>query len=65
MFDYNVVPNTPFFGTGRRGRLRGWGAWELALRWTYVDMSLVNVNPANQIQDAPGPPPFPNYGVLN
>ena len=65
VFDYNVVPNTPFFGTGRRGRLRGWGAWELALRWTYVDMSLVNVNPANQIQDAPGPPPFPNYGVLN
>ena len=65
VFDYNVVPHTPFFGTGRRGRLRGWGAWELSARWTYVDMSLVNVNPANQIQDAPGPPPLPNYGVLN
>jgi len=65
VFDYNVVPHTPFFGTGRRGRLRGWGAWELAFRWTYVDMSMVNVNPANQLLDLKGPPPFPNYGVLN
>jgi len=65
VFDYNVVPHTPFFGTGRRGRLRGWGAWELAFRWSYVDMSLTNVNPANQLLNLPGPPPFPNYGVLN
>ena len=65
VFDYNVVPHTPFFGTGRHGHLRGWGAWELACRWTYVDMSMVNVNPANQIQNSVGPPPFPNYGVLN
>ena len=65
VFDYNVVPHTPFFGTGRRGKIRGWGAWEVTGRWTYVDMSLTNVNPANQIQNAPGPPPFPNYGVLN
>jgi phosphate-selective porin OprO/OprP len=65
VFDYNVVPHTPFFGTGRHGHLRGWGAWELACRWSYVDMSMVNVNPANQIQHAVGPPPSPNYGVLN
>ena len=65
VFDYNVVPHTPFFGTGRHGHLRGWGAWELACRWTYVDMSMVNLNPANQLMNDPGPPPFPNYGVLN
>ena len=66
VFDYNVVPHTPFFGTGRHGHVRGWGAWELACRWTYVDMSLVNVNPDNQLQkNVLGPPPFPNYGVLN
>lgn len=66
VFDYNVVPHTPFFGTGRHGRLRGWGAWELACRWTYVDMSMVNLNPDNQLmKNVVGPPPFPNYGVLN
>jgi phosphate-selective porin OprO/OprP len=65
VFDYNVVPHTPFFGTGRHGRIRGWGAWEVAFRWSYVDLSLANVNPANQLLDAAGPPPNPNYGVLN
>ena len=66
VLDYNVVPFTPFFGTGRRGRMVGWGAWEIAARWSYVDLSGVNIRPANIL---PGPPdalpPSPNAGVLN
>ena len=66
VLDYNVVPHTPFFGTGRRGQLVGWGAWELAARWTWVDLSGVNVRPSNIL---PGPPsiipPSRNAGVLN
>ena len=65
VLDYNVVPFTPFFGTGRHGRMAGWGAWELAARWSYVDLSAVNVNPANQLSNIKGPPPSPNAGVLN
>jgi phosphate-selective porin OprO/OprP len=66
VFDYNVVPFTPFFGTGRRGQVMGWGAWEVAARWSYVDLSGVNIRPSNIL---PGPPdtlpPSPNAGVLN
>ncbi len=65
VFDYNVVPFTPFFGTGRRGRLMGWGAWELAFRWSYVDMALKNLDPANQLSGSSGPPPSPALGILN
>jgi len=65
VLDYNVVPFTPFFGTGRHGRMAGWGAWELAARWSYVDLSAVNLNPANQLSNIKGPPPSPNAGVLN
>jgi phosphate-selective porin OprO/OprP len=65
VFDYNVVPFTPFFGTGRRGRVMGWGAWELAFRWSYVDMTLGNLVPANQLSGSAGPPASPSRGVLN
>jgi phosphate-selective porin OprO/OprP len=65
VFDYNVVPFSPFFGTGRKGRIRGWGAWEVAFRWSYVDLSCTNLDPANEISGEPGPPPVPNFGVLN
>ncbi len=65
VFDYNVVPFTPFFGTGRRGRMMGWGAWELAFRWSYVDMALKNLDPANQLSGSSGPPPSPSLGILN
>lgn len=66
VFDYNVVPFTPFFGTGRRGRMVGFGAWEVAARWSYVDLSGVNIRPSN-ILPAPARtlPPSPNAGVLN
>lgn len=65
VLDYNVVPYTPFFGTGRKGRIGGWGAWEVAFRWSYVDLSGTAVNPANQISNVVGPPPSPNAGVYN
>ena len=50
VFDYNVNPFTPFFGTGRKGRIRGWGAWELAFRWSYVDLANRDYNPANYLR---------------
>jgi phosphate-selective porin OprO/OprP len=65
VLDYNVVPYTTFFGTGRRGRVAGWGAWEVAFRWTYVDLSCTNVDPVNQLSDSAGPPPAPGYGTYN
>jgi phosphate-selective porin OprO/OprP len=65
VLDYNVVPYTPFFGTGRAGRIGGWGAWEVAFRWSYVDLSGTNLNPANQISNVEAPPPSPNAGVYN
>jgi phosphate-selective porin OprO/OprP len=66
VFDYNVVPFAPLLGTGRRGHMRGWGAWEIAARWTYLDLSGVNIRPSN-ILPAPQDtlPPSPNAGVLN
>lgn len=64
-FDYTVVPYTPFFGTGRKGRVRGWGAWEVAARWSYVDLSGVNVRPDNQLSNTVGPPPSPNAATVN
>jgi phosphate-selective porin OprO and OprP len=68
VFDYNVVPFSPFFGTGRHGGVRGWGAWEVAFRWSYLDLSCTNLNPANEISDPARryeQPPVPNFGVLN
>lgn len=65
VFDYNVEPFTPFFGTGRRGRIRGWGAWEIAFRWSYVDLTSRDLNPANELSDLTGPPPTPQFGTLN
>jgi phosphate-selective porin OprO/OprP len=64
-FDYTVVPYTPFFGTGRKGRIRGWGAWELAARWSYVDLSGVNLRSENQLSNTAGPPPSPNAATVN
>ena len=66
VFDYNVNPFTPFFGTGRKGRIRGWGAWEIAFRWSYVDLANRDYNPANYLADPDAIlPPNPQFGVLN
>ncbi len=67
VFDYNVNPFTPFFGTGRKGRVRGWGAWEVAFRWSYVDMANRGYDTANNLPDPTSnfAPPEPQFGVLN
>ncbi len=62
--DYNVKPFADFFGI--KEGICGWGAWELAARWSYLNLSATNITPANQAGFATaGPPPQPNPGVLN
>ncbi len=65
VLDYNVVPFTPFFGTGRHGEIRGWGAWEVAFRWSWLDLSGSNIRPENQLSNFAGSPPSPNPGEVN
>lgn len=65
VLDYNVKPYTEFFGLGRSGmRMGGWGAWEVAFRWSYLNLN-ASINPANALPGPAGPPPSPNPGVLN
>jgi phosphate-selective porin OprO/OprP len=66
VLDYNVQPYTDFFGLGRRGaRFGGWGAWEVAFRWSYLDLSATNIRANNFLPAPTGPPPSPNPGILN
>ena len=68
--DYNVKPFSEFFGI--KSGICGWGAWELAGRWSFLDLSARNINTANYIIGPPGSPasnattpPSSNPGVLN
>jgi len=63
--DYNCDPFQPFFAVNRG--FCGWGAWEVAARWSWLDLSARNINPANQVGlNAAGTiPPTINPGVLN
>ncbi len=68
--DYNVKPNSDFFGIGRKKPLCGWGAWEVAARWSWLDLSSMHVRADNYVPGqtvAPTlvPPPIINPGVLN
>ncbi|REK10226.1 MAG: hypothetical protein DWQ37_16595 [Planctomycetota bacterium] len=65
VLDYNCQPFSPFYGTGTRGQIGGWGAWELAFRWSYMNLAADNILPENQISDDVGPPPSPNPGYAN
>lgn len=65
VLDYNVVPFSEFFGLGRNARIGGWGAWEAAFRWSYLDLSATNIRPSNQLSNSAGPPPSPNPAVVN
>ncbi len=65
VFDYVVEPFSQFVGTGKRGKICGWGAWEMAFRWSYLNLVGNNVNPANIIAGGAGPPPSPNPGAVN
>lgn len=68
VFD-RIVPFTDFFSLGRRSRFCGWGAWELAGRWSYVNLSNANaiaVATATPGYNGPGVfPASPNPGRLN
>ncbi|MGD9724103.1 MAG: OprO/OprP family phosphate-selective porin [Pirellulales bacterium] len=66
VLDYNVVPYSDFFGIGRRNLcVGGWGAWEVAFRWSWVDLSGTDILPENQLSNSAGPPPAPNPGSVN
>ncbi|HEX4143700.1 MAG TPA: porin [Pirellulales bacterium] len=77
--DYNVKPFSEFFGLGSRKGICGWGAWEVAGRWSYLDLQTSRIRGANYVgtTGTPGTPGFvpggaagpstanPNPGVLN
>jgi phosphate-selective porin OprO/OprP len=65
VMDYNVKPFADFFGLGQDKWMCGWGAWELALRWSYLNLAATNVDPANIVLPIAGPPPNPNPGAVN
>jgi phosphate-selective porin OprO/OprP len=66
VMDYNTPrPNSPFYGSGRHGQVCGWGAWELAFRWSYLNLAADNILPQNQLSNLAGPPPAPNPGEVN
>jgi phosphate-selective porin OprO/OprP len=60
--DYNVKPFQEFFGLGRDQWFCGWGAWEIAARYSYVNL---NAAVAPVAAPAVGPPPSPNPGIVN
>ena len=45
--DYNCRPFSELVGLGRGRRMCGWGAWELAARWSYLDLQTNRVTAAN------------------
>jgi phosphate-selective porin OprO/OprP len=63
--DYNVKPFREFFALGRDQWFCGFGAWEVAARFSYINLASTNILPANQLSAAAGPPPSPNPGIVN
>ncbi|HTU25666.1 MAG TPA: porin [Pirellulales bacterium] len=77
--DYNCQPFSEFFGLGSRKGICGWGAWEVAARWSYLDLQSGRIKASNYVGTTgiPGQPGFvpggaagpsttnPNPGVLN
>jgi phosphate-selective porin OprO/OprP len=63
--DYNVKPFKEFFGLGRDQWFCGWGAWEIAARYSYVNLASTAILPANQLSAGTGLPTSPNPGIIN
>ncbi|MGE0606898.1 MAG: OprO/OprP family phosphate-selective porin [Pirellulales bacterium] len=61
VFD-KITPYTEFFGIGRNKGICGWGAWEIAGRWSYVNL---NNSAAMPTFAAATIPPTPNPGRLH
>jgi phosphate-selective porin OprO/OprP len=61
--DYNVTPISNFFGLGRHDNFCGWGAWEVASRVSWLDLSGGgNIRASSQTTLPPGLPTPPNFG---
>jgi phosphate-selective porin OprO and OprP len=45
VLDYNVKPFTEFFGLGRGKGICGWGAWEVAARYDFLNLPNVGMTP--------------------
>jgi len=79
VLDYNTKPFSEFFGLGSRKGICGWGAWEVAARWTYLNLQTDRIKASNYVgtTGTPGTPGFvpggvsgpsaanPNPGILN
>ena len=75
--DYNVQPFSQFFGLGSRKGICGWGAWEVAARWSYLNLQTDRILASNYVGTTSGGLPTaspgaagpsvanPNPGVLN
>jgi phosphate-selective porin OprO/OprP len=61
--DYNVKPFREFFGLGRDQWFCGWGAWEIAARYSYVNLASNNV--VNPVVNVANLPHTPNPGIVN
>ncbi len=47
VLDYNCKPFSEFMGMGAGHGMCGWGAWEVAARWSYLDLQTDRINPLN------------------
>jgi phosphate-selective porin OprO/OprP len=47
--DYNCRPFSEFFGLGSRKGICGWGAWEVAARWSYLDLQSDRIKASNYV----------------
>jgi len=75
--DYNCQPFSQFFGLGSRKGICGWGAWEVAARWSYLDLQTNRILASNYVGTTGGGVPtgspgaagpgvaIPNPGILN
>jgi phosphate-selective porin OprO/OprP len=75
--DYNCKPFSEFFGLGSRKGICGFGAWEVAARWSYLDLQSSRIKASNYVGTTGGGLPVgpavgtgpsatnPNPGVLN
>jgi phosphate-selective porin len=62
--DYNVKPNSQLFGLGRHASMGGWGAWELAARYDFLDLRGTKILPGNIIPNPTPVPPSPGAGLV-